>query len=463
MSSVNGYCSKLRDFLLEIRLPVYILVILFGMASWIDINGLFTELPLLVNELPEGWDLPSYLIVIIQIANIGPILYTLVNRCAPDKVKEWPFVYVIIVVGIVACTLLVFFWDNTNHIFGEERSTSLILLCFFLAMVDTTSSVVFLPYMAVFKLQYMSAFYIGEGMSGFLPAMVGLIQGIGSDPDCRNISTVVNGTDGENVTEYNIVPFYDEPLFSVEIFFVFLLCMLTVSGLSFTILNFTGYCQQEMIVHKPGKKSYDFAYQNKGATLDTDEALNGTVVPVSDTKAETSNTEEPNEPAHLDEVGRNKESFSLTKLQFALVFLASVVINGLSNGVIPSTASYSGLPYGNRAYNLSTRIGMAANPTACFIALFFPCYSLITLGVLVFGGIALAGYQLYLADMSPFPPLQDEPSGEFLAVSCGSPTCSREPFVHNNATLMPFRLSFLHSCPRMVKSISPTPSKNKYA
>ena len=113
----------------------------------------------------------------------------------------------------------------------------------------------------------------------------------------------------------------------------------------------------------------------------------------------------------------NKESQNFSKLQFAFLFISSAVINGLSNGVIPSTGSYSALPYGNRAYNLSTRLGIAANPLACFIALFFPCKSLFVLGGMVVSGIVLAGYQLYLADMSPFPPLQNEVAGEVLVVS----------------------------------------------
>ncbi len=405
MPLLRDHCSGLKGFLLEIRVPVYLLVILFAMASWIDINGLWTELPLLVNELPEAWDLPSYLIIIIQVANIGPICYTLTNRCAPNKVKEWPVIYLIILVGVVACALLIFFWDETNYIFGEERSTSLLLLSFFLAMVDTTSSVVFLPYMANFKVQYMSAFYIGEGMSGFLPAMVGLIQGVGSDPDCRNIS--VGGGNDTNTTEYALVPFYDPPLFSVEIFFIFLLCMLISSGVSFSILNFSGYCKHEMIRTKV--VNADFAFDNQ-IELENSEKTSYIITNNGD------KTPQDHTRIQLDEIGRDKDSFRLNKIEFAYLFLSSIVINGLSNGVIPSTASYSALPYGNRAYNLSTRIGMAANPLACFIALFLPCKSLPTLGGLTLSGIALAGYQLYLADMSPRPPLQEDAVGEFLVV-----------------------------------------------
>ena len=429
MSTGKGYCIELRQWLLQIRLPVYILVILFAMASWIDINGLWTELPLLVNELPEFWDLPSYLVLIIQIANIGPLAYTVINRCAPNKVKEWPVIYVIIIVGITACALLIFFWSETSHIFGKKRSTSLISLSFFLALVDTTSSVVFLPYMANFKVQYMSAFYIGEGMCGFLPSMVGLIQGIGSDPDCRNFSSVVtNETTGENTTEYNVWPVYEPPLFSVEIFFVFLLCMLVMSCISFSILNFSDYCKQEMEVRTVVSYPEEYAYDNKAVTedvIDETSLRNGRQTSNCSGKPEAQNAVSSKDSfevvtrksVNLDEIGMNKESQNFNKVQFAFLFISSAVINGLSNGVIPSTGSYSALPYGNRAYNLSTRLGIAANPLACFIALFFPCKSLFVLGGLVVSGIALSGYQLYLADMSPFPPLQNEVAGEVLVVS----------------------------------------------
>lgn len=50
---------------------VDILAVFFGIGAWISVNGLWVELPLLVAELPEGWALPSYMSIVIQIANIG--------------------------------------------------------------------------------------------------------------------------------------------------------------------------------------------------------------------------------------------------------------------------------------------------------------------------------------------------------------------------------------------------------
>ena len=64
-----------------------VLAILFGISSWISINGLWVELPLLVNRLPESWSLASYLSVIVQIANLGPITYCGLRWLSKGKVS----------------------------------------------------------------------------------------------------------------------------------------------------------------------------------------------------------------------------------------------------------------------------------------------------------------------------------------------------------------------------------------
>ena len=69
-----------------------VLAILFGISSWISINGLWVELPLLVNRLPESWSLASYLSVIVQIANLGPITYCGLRWLSKGKVRYLNFI-----------------------------------------------------------------------------------------------------------------------------------------------------------------------------------------------------------------------------------------------------------------------------------------------------------------------------------------------------------------------------------
>ena len=71
--------NKMIRFAPDRNLFLDVLAILFGTASWISINGLWVELPLLVNVLPESWSLASYLSIIVQIANIGPITYAILR------------------------------------------------------------------------------------------------------------------------------------------------------------------------------------------------------------------------------------------------------------------------------------------------------------------------------------------------------------------------------------------------
>lgn len=59
---------------------VYALFLLFGCSSWIAINGIFAELPLFIDKLPEGWAINATLTLVIQGANAGPLLYFIVAR-----------------------------------------------------------------------------------------------------------------------------------------------------------------------------------------------------------------------------------------------------------------------------------------------------------------------------------------------------------------------------------------------
>lgn len=224
------------------RAVVYVLVIVFAMASWIDINGVWVELPLLVPRLPEGWGLPSYMAVLIQLANIGPLLVTLYNYFSPRNQGsghcDVPISYLIIGVGIVSCLLMALFWDRTSMVFGQNHSTALLCLCFFLAFVDCTSSVVFLPFMALFKPEYMTAFFIGEGFSGLVPSIAALVQGVGGNPSCvfKNV-THHNKTDNTSTVTPELVPVYPAPRFGVEEFFLFLMVLMSLSFLALALLN----------------------------------------------------------------------------------------------------------------------------------------------------------------------------------------------------------------------------------
>jgi riboflavin transporter 2 len=177
------------------KVYVDILAILFGISSWISINGLWVELPLLVERLPESWSLASYLSIIVQMANIGPITYGLIKWRSKGEIPVSGIIVLLLMVGITSSSLLVAFWHQTSYLGDLEHSTGLFVLVFFLSLVDCTSSVLFLPFMGIFRDIYLNSYLVGEGLSGFIPSIAALIQGVGGNPYCTNV-TIQNETSG---------------------------------------------------------------------------------------------------------------------------------------------------------------------------------------------------------------------------------------------------------------------------
>ena len=279
---------RTKLFKRKLSIQICLLVCLFGTGSWIAVNGIWVELPIIVHYAPEGWSLPSYLAVIIQVANIGPLVYGIGNKMAPKVFKEVPVIHCIVTVSALALLLLPFLWKETTYIAGAKHSTALIALAFFVALVDCTSSVTFLPFMAKFPKDYMTFFFIGEGLSTMLPSWVALIQGVGTEsvycPDLvtnaleshlitnmttepnnslvtytnanfsglqTNITKLINLTNtSKNVSPDNIYVSKTAPSFSPKAFFIFLFAFMVICEISFLGLNYLPAAKQEHLLAK---------------------------------------------------------------------------------------------------------------------------------------------------------------------------------------------------------------------
>ncbi|XP_067111981.1 riboflavin transporter 2 [Osmerus mordax] len=380
-------------------LLTHVLACLFGMGSWVSINGLWVELPLLVPQIPEGWYLPSYLSVIIQMANVGPLFVTLMHRFRPGLLSETLVIYLILGLGAVASFLLVFFWTEVTVVGGVPRSMALLVLTFFLSLVDCTSSVTFLPFMMRFPSQYLTTYYVGEGMSGLLPALVALVQGVGV-LHCVNSTQAFNqtltGSLRAGVQLQTLQAQYQPAHFSTDVFFGFLSAMMVVCLVAFLLLNYHPAVTRER--SKP-------RYPRPGGVEKRDPAL-----------GQTSRTEQK---PMISPSLKPKSSFGTglySWMQVVYIFILLAWVNALTNVVLPSVQSYSCLPYGNSAYHLAASMAAMANPLACFLAMFFPLRSLLLMGVLTTLGSGVGGYILAMAVLSPCPLLLDGPLGASLMV-----------------------------------------------
>ncbi|XP_008304321.1 riboflavin transporter 2-like [Stegastes partitus] len=373
-------------------LLTHLLSCLFGLGSWVSINGLWVELPLLVPQIPEGWYLPSYLSVLIQMANVGPLFVTLMHRFRPGVLNEVAVVYAVIAVGTVASFLLGFFWKETVVVGGARRSVALLVLTFFLATVDCTSSVTFLPFMMRLQPRYLTSYFVGEGVSGLLPAVVALIQGVGV-VRCINGTQLLNRT--SNATTFDLQAQYQPPNFSAEEFFFFLSAMMLVCLLAFLLLN-----HHPSVARQNPSRSYTNGVKQ--------EAQRGRKWAEQKPMMEPCGQRKPRSSF-------GSGSYSWLQVSYILGLLAWA--NALTNVVLPSVQSYSCLPYGNNAYHLSASLAAVSNPLACFIAMFLPNRSLVLLGVLTAAGSAVGGFIMAMAVLSPCPLLVHDSAGAVLIVS----------------------------------------------
>lgn len=361
--------------------------VLFGIGTWIGINSTYLQLPLLVASAAEGWALPSFIVIVIQLANIGPILYTIIQKYSPRKMNDSYLIYGLYVIGIVGALLMALFYDRTVVVGTTERSVPLLAIVFLLALVGCTSSVLYMPYMGRFKDIYLITYLIGEGLSGFLPSIVALIQGVGGNAECVESAN--------STIEFPSFELYNPPArFGTFEFFLFVCGVFVISSVAFLLLD----------KHRISKREYAAVVIRSGNHYEYEKKDQLADVPMSTVSA------------NEDQLPETKEN-TVTRSQYYYLVVMLTVVCMFGNGVFPSVQSYSCLPYGNVAYHLTVTLSSIANPLACFLAVFYPVKSVRGITIWFALGALIGVYGLATAVMSPSPPLVDSTWGEVLVVS----------------------------------------------
>ncbi|KAI5733502.1 hypothetical protein M8J76_012695 [Diaphorina citri] len=344
-----------------------ICALFFGIGTWVLINGMFTQLPLLVLSQPEGWTLPSYLVILIQLANIGPVIYSVMRIGFPQYLHDTCLIYVSMVLGCMAMLYMSLYYDVTTSLFSSVHSTHLFLSTFLIALVCCTSPVLFTPFMGKFPEVYLISFLLGEGLSGFLPSIIALVQGEGLSGFLPSIIALLQGigvTTCTNQTLANgtsiLVPQPPQPLFSTRIFFDFMLFLMFLSLLSFIGLNNLPSVEQLKYLKKKNDKISSPASSPENSTLQTP----------------TSKTME-----------------KLSTAQYALLLILQA-----------------------SAYHYTANLTNIASTLACFLAYFWLARRVQIISLL--SGVAgvLVMYSLLTALMSPTPPLSRSTLGSFIIV-----------------------------------------------
>jgi riboflavin transporter 2 len=274
-------------------------------------------------------------------------------------------------IGSISIYILSSVYGKTTVIFGNKYSTALLSLMFITSFVGCTSSVLFMPYMRNYKEMYLVSYLVGEGLSGFLPSIIALIQGIGGNPECVNVTKVGS--------EFKFETRYPDPRFSSSSFFIFIGSLLFLSFLSFAGLNNIKVAKKEKVK-----------------------------LPAS---TETLPTDMDTPPSY-----KNTSGWSMTNQKYYFLLIMMGVTCLLGNGILPSIQSYSCLPYGNLAYHLTVTLASMAGPLAMSTGFFIKNPKVSLLSTIMSINLVLSAIVFYLAVQSPTPPLQNSWFGEFLVV-----------------------------------------------
>lgn len=198
---------------------VYILVTLFGLSSWLNLQGVFLEFPLIIPQVVEGWRLPATMGIIANSGTVALIFVAIIRWCSRGRIAyEIPVNIVVFSIGTGGLFALAFLWDKTAIIAGSEHSVYLMALSLCLALVDVVSSATFTPFLNRYEPRFLNGFLFGETLSSVVPGLLGLAQGAGQET-CQNGTSI-----------------HDPPRFSVQTYLLSLSGIIVCSFLAFIIL-----------------------------------------------------------------------------------------------------------------------------------------------------------------------------------------------------------------------------------
>lgn len=402
---------------IQVSPKIFALVAIFSMSSWMNIVGMWVELPIMVDRLPEGWNLPIYMTLIIQLANIGPAIYTIYNKCKGRRQNhnhEVILCFLILLTSISSCLFTSVFWSTTVYINNKLISIPVFILLSFSSLASCTSTLVFLPFMSRFSSQYMFAYYFGQGLSGLVPGVFGLLQGLGGNPTCVNVTNTTTMVPSLDLHSHSLMlsqlkPIYPEPSFSVRVFFLLLTTFLIISLISFSILNMS----KLWLLH-PDKRENQVVIVND--TLSTDSIPTPTEPITDNDKLLKANNNSPTSSSASSSPPQTVTPPSTSRLTLSFYLVVVFLLNMSINSIIPATQSYTCLSYGNTVYTLTVRLSSLFNSAFSLLSMFIPKPSLPILAFLTTTALSILTFHLTIASYSPHPPFTDTIYGPILIV-----------------------------------------------
>ena len=349
-----------------------------NLSAWIDLLAVGVELPLMLPLTPEGWALPSQVSLCICAANIGPFLLLLIRWRQGKRFSEIPYIYIIISIGIISCCFIALFWQRTMFLFGAQRSVYLLAGVFTLSLLDCSSSLIYFDYMKRFDSRYLTAVFLGEGLTGLPPSLLALIQGVGSEPLCAL----------NNSNDTVVQPKFTEPRFSVTVFLFLIAGIIGLSLVAFLLLRCTNIVA--------------LAHATDAVNVTPTETRGDELVPMV---------------AIVQPSSAARPTTSMTRRAFLVLLALNTLNSMILYGFLPSLSTYSVLPYGQKAYYYSTLLCPIAYPLALLLSMFWKTLSIAAVIVGSLFGLVLCAFIVLIAWQSPCPWWADTTHGAVVIIS----------------------------------------------
>ena len=284
-----------------------------------------------------------------------------------------PINYLVILIGMLSCFLLIFFWQKTSIIRNQQRSTALLLLALFLSLLDCTSSVSFADYVQRFRKQFTSALFLGESLTSILPSLLAMAQGNGK-------LTCLPSSNGSNLTE----AIYQTGRFSVSTYFLSLFLLLTVSFTAFVLLQWTS------IARDARQTVPKLSLRSTGETADTSDTL------VEHRRSTT------------------LELSPLTRISYLLLSFGCTYTSSILFGVLLAISTYVLMPYGHQIFYLGTILSPWMFTLIWVLGMLKPMVSKRAVLLLIILGSMTFVVDLVVALKSPCPPWVNTTCGNVL-------------------------------------------------
>ncbi|XP_041354394.1 riboflavin transporter 2-like [Gigantopelta aegis] len=398
---------------------VHILVFFCGMSLWLDIEGIINEMPVMINYLPEGWKLASYVNICIAVAfPIALVIVLAVSTCKKENSKY--FACSALMNQVLQLIVLSFIWRKTYTIEGEIHSIGLFAVIFVLGCSGRAYSIIFLSILETMKSEYVASYFIGEGIGLMVCPMLAFVQGAGHITCQLQLvgeenRLVISNESLVNRTEYKQQTVYEDPLFPVQVYILILAGTALVPLVSFILLNWNPLSLAGIIESK--RQSSFRAYDQD--ERDSDEYL---LLPRQDHVTLPDDDHQPTELSHKSNIYEARYSFitwlrkhSHNAPDWYVLALAAFVQMQIC--AFPfALGTYYSLPYGHKTFHLIITIGNTAIAMASITGRFFSVTSWPIIGGITALSSSLSAYIVVVASLSPNPPLAGRLAGTIITI-----------------------------------------------